>query len=124
MAGYLYYGDHGGCHGEMKTDNQSPPFRLGIKRNDDMTYFLTTTDEERQFTNLLLGDVEPAQCSWRIQPAKLNWKAYRPEVMGTGKTLFVVTSHQEWEQVMDVVGGHLEVEKCVLTIPPYRWTAS
>ena len=115
---------HRARHEEMKTDNQSKPCRLAIKRNDDTTYFITTTEEQRQFTSLLLGDVEPEQCKWTIQPAKLDWKAYRPEVMGAGSHLFIVTNHQEWQQVVEVAGGHLEVEKCVFTIPPYRWTAS
>jgi len=67
---------------------------------------------------MVLGDIKPEQCSWTIPPLKHDPNDYEPQIMGTGHTLFVVTSQREWERVMEVAGGHLKVENAVFAIPP------
>ena len=109
---------------KMKTQIKAKPYRLGIKRYDDLTYFITSSEEHWQYTSLLLGDVLPNHCTWAIQPAMLNWKAYRPHAITVGGTKYLVTSRGEMAQVFELYNGDRVGENCVWTIPPYRYSAS
>ena len=108
----------------MKTDKQTEPYRLGIKRNDDLTYFTTNTEEEHQFQSLLLGTISPEQCVWTVQPVKLNWKDYRPRVVGNGGCLYIVTSDEEMEYAIGGAWGGKDDPNFQFTIPPLHHTAS
>ena len=106
------------------THNKRPPYALKIKRYEDTTYFITSLDELQQLLRLMLGEIEPSQCVWSVHPMKLDWKKYRPTVMGTGDTMFFVTSQKEFEQVLGVAGGDAEGQNYDWTIPPIPQTAS
>jgi hypothetical protein len=105
-------------------NDKTKPYGITKHRLDGYFYFPTSYQEHQQFLEMALGDIQPEQCKWTIQPLKYNPKGYDPQIMGTGNHLFVVTSQHEWEQVMMVAGGQLKIENAVFTIPPLPWTAS
>ena len=108
----------------MKTDKQTEPYRLGIKRNDDLTYFTTSTEEERQFRSLLLGDINPEQCVWTVLPVKLDWKQYQPRFITSGDVTYIITSDEEMEYAIGGAWGGKDDLNFQFTIPPLHHTAS
>ena len=55
---------------------------------------------------------------------KPNQKPYRQHKASTHNLTFTITSEAEEEQFYGIACGRVEPEKCVWTIPPYRWTAA
>ena len=106
----------------MNTNIQSKPFRLRIVRHDDLTYFTTTPTEHNQYHRLLLGEVQPEQCRWTIQPVKLDWAAYTPTAMTSGGVTYIITSEEELEYAMGGAWGGKDDANYRFTIPPYRYS--
>ncbi len=108
----------------MNTNIQSKPFRLRIVRHDDLTLILSNTNEQQQYYGLLLGEVQPEQCRWTIQPVKLDWAAYTPTAMTSGGVTYIITSQEELEYAMGGAWGGKDDVNYRFTMPPMRHTPS
>ncbi len=118
------YGDTTDCHDKIMTTT-TKQFQPCVKRYEGLNYFLTSTQEAKQYQNLLLGDIEPQQCAWTIQPLNRNPEGgYQPHFCGVCPTCYVITSHQEMEQYLGLIIGTVSEGEAIWTIPPWRHTAS
>ncbi len=98
------------------TDTQSNPNRLRILRHDELTYVTTSQQEHEQFRSLLLGDINPEQCVWTVQPVKLDWRAFSPKRLATDRTQYIITNRKEMEQFYEVATGVTVAQNHVWTI--------
>jgi hypothetical protein len=72
---------------------------IRIKQYDGITYFTTSAEEDAQFNNILLCQLDPEACSWRIEPVKLGTNR-RPKAMMAGGFWFITTNDKEMESAL------------------------
>ena len=99
-------------------------FGITKHRHEGYMYFATSHAEHQQFLEMVLGDIKPEYCSWRIQPLKHDPKGYHPQIISSGGLTYIVTSAEEMLYAIGGAWGGRDDENFRFTIPPYRHTSS
>jgi hypothetical protein len=93
-------------------------------RHDGCIFLITSHAEHQQYLEMVLGDIQPEQCKWTIQPLKHDPKGYQPTIMSSGGMTYIVTSTEEMEYAIGGAWGGKDNKNFKFTVAPLPWPSS